>query len=187
MPQINGNAVTRILPIAITQDTHPYFVAIGISEGTRDKNGGYTKNYYGHTDPADGNLNRGTVSGGRGPTKGMTPKQVDRWWMGKLTKLSLRAAPVLKAMGIKQNSQLWHRAMYNYLDLHVQSPLAATSFLQKVPEALRAGSRIEAFAKIRVDCYRNPSTGKLESAFSYSQLLADQRSRAGSYDYRKRL
>ena len=187
MPQINGNAVTKILPVAITQDTHPYFVAIGISEGTRDKGGGYTKNYYGHVDPADGNMNRGTVSGGRGPTTGMSPQATDRWWMGQLTKLSLRAAPVLKAMGIKPNSQVWHRAMYNYLDLHVQSPLAATSFLQKIPEALRAGSRIEAFAKIRVDCYRNPQTGKLESAFSYSKLLADQRSRAGSYDYKKRL
>ena len=107
--------------------------------------------------------------------------------MGQLTKLSLRAAPVLKALGIKQNSQVWHRAMYNYLDLHVQSPLAATAFLQKIPEALRGGSRIEAFAKIRVDCYRNPSTGKLESVFSYAQLLADQRARAGSYDYKKRL
>lgn len=187
MPQINGNAVTKVVPVALTTDQHPYFVAIGISEGTRDRNGGYTKDYYGHRDPVDGNMNRGTVSGGRGPTAGMSPQATDRWWMGQLTKLSLRAAPVLKALGLKQNSQVWHRAMYNYLDLHVQSPLAATSFLQKIPEALRAGSRIEAFAKIRVDCYRNPQTGRLESAFSYSKLLADQRARAGSYDYKKRL
>ena len=45
---------------------HELFVMVGVAEGTRTASGGYTKAYYGHTDPGDGNYNRGTVSGGRG-------------------------------------------------------------------------------------------------------------------------
>ena len=188
LPQINGNVVVKIIPMQMTSPKHPYFVSIGIAEGTRTPNGGYTKAWFGHTDPADGNANRGTVSGGRGPTAGMSPEQVDNYYMNRLTALSLAAAPVLQSYGIKPNAQVWHRALFNYLDLYVQSPVAARDFLRKVPEALQAGSQIEAFAKIRADSFKDPTTGRLYTSFnSYADLLRDQRSRAGAFDYRKRL
>ena len=188
LPQINGNVVVKVIPMEMTSPKHPYFVAIGIAEGTRTPDGGYTKAWFGHTDPGDGNSNRGTVSGGRGPTAGMTPEQVDNYYMNKLTALSLAVAPVLEAYGMKPNAQVWHRALFNYLDLYVQSPVAARDYLGKIPEALKAGSQIEAFAKIRADSYRDPKTGRLYTSFnSYADLLRDQRSRAGAFDYRKRL
>ena len=188
LPQINGNVVVKIVPMQMTSPKHPYFVSIGIAEGTRTPNGGYTKAWFGHTDPGDGNSNRGTVSGGRGPTAGMSPEQVDNYYMNRLTALSLAAAPVLQSYGIKPNAQVWHRALFNYLDLYVQSPVAARDFLRKIPEALQAGSQIEAFAKIRADSYKDPTTGRLYTSFnSYADLLRDQRSRAGAFDYRKRL
>ena len=188
LPQINGNVVVRTVPLAMTTPRHPYFVAIGIAEGTRTPDGGFTKAWFGHGDPADGNYNRGTVSGGRGPTRGMTPEQVDNYYMKELTGLALAVAPVLQQYGMKPNAQIWHRTIFNYLDLHVQSPAAARDFLRKIPEAIKAGGQIEAFAKIRADSYRDPATGRLYTSFaSYADLLKDQRSRAGAYDYRKRL
>ena len=188
LPQINGNVVVKVIPMQMTTPKHPYFVSIGIAEGTRTPDGGYTKAWFGHTDPGDGNANRGTVSGGRGPTAGMTPEQVDNYYMKTLTTLSLAAAPVLQSYGMKPNAQVWHRALFNYLDLYVQSPVAARDFLRKIPEALQAGSQIEAFAKIRADSYKDPTTGRLYTSFnSYADLLRDQRSRAGAFDYRKRL
>lgn len=188
LPQINGNVVVKVIPMQMTSPKHPYFVSIGIAEGTRTPNGGYTKAWFGHTDPGDGNSNRGTVSGGRGPTAGMTPEQVDNYYMNKLTSLSLAVAPILQSYGMKPNAQVWHRALFNYLDLYVQSPVAARDYLRKIPEALKAGSQIEAFAKIRADSYKDPTTGRLYTSFnSYTDLLRDQRSRAGAFDYRKRL
>ena len=188
LPQINGNVVVRTVPISMSTPRHPYFVAIGIAEGTRTPDGGFTKAWFGHGDPGDGNYNRGTVSGGRGPTRGMTPEQVDNYYMKELTGLALAVAPVLQQYGMKPNAQIWHRTLFNYLDLHVQSPAAARDFLRKIPEAIKAGGQIEAFAKIRADSYRDPATGRLYTSFaSYADLLRDQRSRAGAYDYRKRL
>ena len=188
LPQINGNVVVKVVPMQMTSPKHPYFVSIGIAEGTRTPDGGYTKAWFGHTDPGDGNSNRGTVSGGRGPTAGMTPEQVDNYYMNKLTSLSLAVAPILQSYGMKPNAQVWHRALFNYLDLYVQSPVAARDYLRKIPEALKAGSQIEAFAKIRADSYRDPKNGRLYTSFaSYADLLRDQRSRAGAFDYRKRL
>lgn len=186
--QLNGNVVTETLPVALKTDTHPYFIAIGISEGTRTRNGGYTQNYYGHGDPGDGNFNRGTVSGGRNETRGMSPKQVDQWWMRKLTGQSLMFAPILRSFGVKENTLIYHRMMYNYLDLYVQSPVAASDFVVAAPNILRAGGSIEVIAKARADSYRDPRSGKLMTSFrSYQDLLTDQRSRAGSFDYKKRL
>ena len=118
----------------------------------------------------------------------MTPEQVDNYYMNKLTSLSLAVAPILQSYGMKPNAQVWHRALFNYLDLYVQSPVAARDYLRKIPEALKAGSQIEAFAKIRADSYRDPKNGRLYTSFaSYADLLRDQRSRAGAFDYRKRL
>ena len=52
------------------------------------------------------------------------------------------------------------------------------------------GWTVEAIAKARADSYINPETGRLEaSGFgnSYQRLMKDQRSRAGVYDYRRRM
>ena len=122
LPQMDANTQTTSVPTAIRNDRHPFFIAIGIAEGTRTADGGYTQNYYGHTDIGDGNLNRGTVSGGRG--NALTPQQVDQRWMSRLTQTSLRMQGVLRGVGLQPGTQGFNRVMFNVLDLSVQAPLA---------------------------------------------------------------
>lgn len=186
LPQLSAATQVRRAPIAIASRNHPFFIAIGIAEGTRTPSGSNTKAYYGHTDTGDNNRNRGTVSGGR---NGGTPQQVDRQWMGILTSVSTAMAPVFQRLGIPPNSQGWNRAMFNILDLRVQAPAAVQTFISKLPQVIKQGLTIEAIAKARADSFFNPRTGALEAGGfgnDYSKLFADQRSRAGVYDYKRR-
>lgn len=186
LPQLSATASTELAPLRISSSTHPIFVAIGIAEGTRTANGGYTKAYYGHRDSVDGNWNRGTVSGGRGSNA--SPQQVDRQWMAKLTRKAMAVAPLLQRVGLRPGTQGWNRLMFNILDLEVQSPLANQGFIRKLPQIIQQGATVEAIAKARADSFFNPATGRLESSFgSYSRLFQDQRSRAGVWDYRRRI
>lgn len=186
LPQLSATASTELAPLRISSSTHPIFVAIGIAEGTRTANGGYTKAYYGHRDSGDGNWNRGTVSGGRGSNA--SPQQVDRQWMAKLTSKAMAVAPLLQRVGLRPGTQGWNRLMFNILDLEVQSPLANQGFIRKLPQIIQQGATVEAIAKARADSFFNPATGRLESSFgSYSRLFQDQRSRAGVWDYRRRI
>ena len=189
LPQLPPTALTDTVPIAMTSDRHPMMVHIGIAEGTRTINGGYTRAYKGHTDPGDGHRNRGTFSGGRGMGNA-TPQQVDRHWMRELTARSARVAPVVARAGLRPGTVGYNRFMFNYLDLAVQAPRAADSFAAKL-SSMKAGNwSIEVMAKARADSFYNPMTGRLEaSGFgnNYSRLLGDQRSRAGVWDYKRRI
>ena len=188
LPQVPASTPVRPVPTAITSDQHELFVMVGVAEGTRTASGGYTKAYYGHTDPGDGNYNRGTVSGGRGSS--MSPAMVDRRWMGILTGVQQRMRPYLIVYGLQPGTQGYNRVMFNLIDLEVQSPAAAQGFAGKLPQMKAGGWTVEAIAKARADSYINPETGRLEaSGFgnSYQRLMKDQRSRAGVYDYRRRM
>ena len=189
LPQLPPTALTDTVPVAMTSDRHPFMVHIGIAEGTRTINGGYTRAYRGHIDPGDGFRNRGTVSGGRGMGNA-SPQQVDRFWMRELTARSARIAPVVARAGLRPGTVGYNRFMFNYLDLSVQSPQAANGFAAKL-SAIKAGNwSIEAIAKARADSFFSPVTGRLEaSGFNnnYSRLLGDQRSRAGVWDYKRRI
>ena len=186
LPQVSAATPVRRASIAIADRNHPFFLAIGIAEGTRTPSGSNTKAYYGHADTGDGNRNRGTVSGGR---NGGTPEQIDRQWMGVLTSVSTAMTPVLQRLGIPPSSQGWNRVMFNILDLRVQAPAAVQTFISKLPQVMKQGLTIEAIAKARADSFFNPRTGGLEAGGfgnDYSKLFADQRSRAGVYDYKRR-
>jgi hypothetical protein len=186
LPQVSATAQVGMAPLRISSDRHPMFVAIGISEGTRTANGGYTKAYYGHRDPGNGVWNVGTVSG----QQGGTPASSDRRWMGNLTSQSVSVAPILQRLGLQPGTQGWNRVLFNVLDLTVQAPAAARDFIAKLPQVMRQGASIEAIAKARADSFINPATGRLEAGGfgnSYNRLFADQRSRAGVWDYRRRI
>ena len=189
LPQVAASAQARPVPTAVGNDQHELFVMIGVSEGTRTAGGGYTKAYYGHSDPGDGNYNRGTVSGGRGSSA--SPEMVDQKWMGILTNLQQRMRPQLIVLGLMPGTQGYNRVMFNLMDLEVQSPAANQAFAGKLFGSVReAGFTIEAIAKARADSYINPATGRLEAGGfgnNYQTLIKDQRSRAGVYDYRRRL
>jgi hypothetical protein len=185
LPQVAASAPATPVPLAISSDRHPIMVAIGINEGTRTPDGGYTKAYFGHRDPGNGKLNIGTVSG----QQGGSPQSSDRRWMGILTNTSVKVTPLLQRMGIPQNSVGFNRLLFNALDLAVQAPAALPDFLKRLPRIVQAGVTIEAIAKARADSFFNPATGRLEAGGfgnNYARLLADQRSRAGTFDYRRR-
>jgi hypothetical protein len=186
LPQVSATAQVGMAPLRITSDRHPMFVAIGISEGTRTANGGYTKAYYGHRDPGNGVWNVGTVSG----QQGGSPASSDRRWMANLTSQSVSVAPILQRLGLQPGTQGWNRVLFNVLDLTVQAPAAARDFIAKLPQVMRQGASIEAIAKARADSFINPATGRLDAGGfgnSYNRLFADQRSRAGVWDYRRRI
>ena len=188
LPQVAAATPTRYVPSAITTDKHEFFVLIGVAEGTRTAGGGYTKAYYGHSDPADGNLNRGTVSGGRG--NNLSPQQIDRKWMRILTSRTQQAAPALRAAGLQPGTAGYNRMMFNVLDLSVQAPAAVRDFLSQLGQMRSQKFTVEAIARARADSFFNPTTGRLEAGGfnnSYQRLFKDQRSRAGVFDYRRRL
>ena len=188
LPQVVPEAVAQQpVSIAISTPNHPFFVAIGIAEGTRTAKGGYTKAYYGHTDPGDGNRNMGTVSGGRNGES--SPQQVDRNWMATLTRTQMQFGPILRKVGLDVGTQGYNRMMFNILDLNVQAPAAVRDFVQKLPQIISGGLTVEAIAKARADSFFMPS-GRLNAPGfnnSYQRLYSDQRSRAGVWDYRRRL
>ena len=183
-PQVQASAPTKPIPLAIRNDRHEFFVAIGINEGTRTANGGYTKAYFGHRDRGDGNINRGTVSGGRGNT--LTPKQVDARWMGVLTDASIKYSGILKRLGLQPSTQGYNRVMFNILDLTVQAPAAVQTFVTKLNRVKSQNWTVEAIAKARADSFYRYD-GTLATSFpNYQTLFQDQRSRAGTFDYKKR-
>ena len=188
LPQVASATQVRPVPTAVGNDQHELFVMIGVAEGTRTPSGGYTKAYYGHTDPGDGNRNRGTVSGGRNSSA--SPGMVDVKWMGTLTNVQQRMRPQLIKMGLAPGTQGYNRVMFNIMDLTVQSPAAAQDFAGKLFEMQAGNWTIESIAKARADSYINPATGRLDApgfGNNYQNLIKDQRSRAGVYDYRRRV
>jgi hypothetical protein len=183
LPQVDAGRVMGAVPLAINNVAHPFLVAIGINEGTRTWNGGYTRNYYGHRDPGNGAWNVGTVSGQQGGTPGAT----DRRWAGILTQTAVTVAPILQRMGIPQGTVGFNRLMFNILDLKVQAPAAVPDFIRQLPRVIQSGATIESIAKARANSFINPNTGRLDTTFSsYTRLLQDQRSRAGTFDYKRR-
>jgi hypothetical protein len=188
LPQVSAASEARVVPTAVGNDRHEFFVLIGVSEGTRTPAGGYTKAYYGHSDPGDTHRNRGTVSGGR--VSGASPEMVDLRWMGRLTTVQQNMRPLLIVMGLQPGTQGFNRVMFNMLDLEVQSPKARQGFVGKLFEMKKNNWTVESIAKARADSFINPATGDLEAGGfgnSYQALFKDQRSRAGVYDYRRRV
>ena len=186
LPQANYQAKAAAVPVAIKNDKNPFFIAIGINEGTRTANGGYTQAYYGHTDPGNGKRNVGTVSAQQGGTPGTS----DRRWAGLLTGTATVAQPFLARLGVKPGTVGFNRLMFNVMDLRVQAPAAVGDFIKQIPQLIKQALTIEAIAKARADSFFIPGTNRLDApgfGNSYSRLFADQRSRAGTFDYKRRV
>ena len=166
---------------AINSANHPFFVSIGVNEGTRTADGGYTKNFYGHTDPGDGHNNRGTVSGGRGNNN--TPQEVDKKWQGILRQTQNQYANQVSRFA-SPGSDAYNQIMFNILDLRVQAPAAVPDFVKRIPRIVAEGVTPEVIGRMRAESFINPRTGRLEaSGFNnnMSRLEADQRRRAGNF------
>jgi hypothetical protein len=119
----------------------------------------------------------------------MTPQQVDRQWMGVLTQQGLKFQGVLRAMGLSPGTQGYNRTMFNALDLSVQAPAAVQGFLMNLRKVSQQGWSVEALAKARADAFYRYDGSLDAPGFNnnYQALFRDQRSRAGVWDYRRRL
>jgi hypothetical protein len=165
----------------ISSANHPYFVAIGVNEGTRTANGGYTKNWEGHIDPGDKNFNRGTVSGGR--NNNLTAEQVDTRWMKILAQEQTKYHHAVERFA-PRGTDLYKTIMFNILDLRVQAPLTIPDFVKRIPVIIAEGATPEVIGRLRAESYINPRTGRLEaSGFNndMNRLRADQTRRAGNF------
>ena len=166
---------------SVNSADHPFFVSIGVNEGTRTADGGYTQNFYGHTDPGDGHNNRGTVSGGRGNNN--TPQEVDKRWQGILRQTQSQYANQVSRFA-SPGSDAYNQIMFNILDLRVQAPAAVPDFVKRIPRIVAEGVTPEVIGRMRAESFINPRTGRLEaSGFNndMNRLEADQRRRAGNF------
>lgn len=152
------------------------FISIGINEGTRTNDGGYTDAWSGHTDPGDGAANRGTISAREG-----TPEEADATWRKILSDTRNQYRGQLENFGIPVGSQEYQVLMFNIVDLRVQAPAAVPDFVRQIPAILELGVSANTIGEARAQAYINPATGNLEaSGFNndYQRLLADQISRS---------
>jgi len=150
------------------------FTSIGLNEGTRTSDGGFTSAYSGHIDPGDGAYNRGTISAREG-----TPEEADQNWQNILKNTQNQYSNVLASQGIPTNSDAYKVLMFNILDLRVQAPATLNDFVDKIPNIIKNGISAESIGKARADSFYNPNTGNLDTTFnSYEDLLKDQKSRS---------
>ena len=152
---------------------------IGVNEGTRTADGGYTSAHGGHSDPGDHNTNIGSVSASsaRGTAVSNDPMAVDKDWKRRIRGLVTKHAPALQAAGLKPGSNEYKAIQLAVVDLTVQAPGAVNDFIKKIPQILQKGVTRESIAEARAQSYINPSTGRLEaSGFqnNYDRLYADQ-------------
>ncbi|MBW4465047.1 MAG: cell wall hydrolase [Pegethrix bostrychoides GSE-TBD4-15B] len=132
---------------------------IGMSEGNRDESGGFRESYYGHSDPGNGAANTGSFSA----QQGMAPEEADKHWNAKLKEQKAVFQQRAKQAGVDPNDS---RLLMNYLDLYVQSPLAASDkggFLDQLSTIKEKGVSDESILDARVASYYNPDTGRLDA------------------------
>lgn len=187
LPQASPVAPATPVPLVFNAK-NPFVVALGIAEGNLNPDGSPTRHYWGHGDPNDGAFQVGIFSA-RGV--GKNPKAADKIWFGKLNKLAPTFDRVLRGAGAVPGTIQYNRLMFNLLDAYIMSPQAVMDrggLLERVPGLVRGGATIEAIAKARADSYYDPATGRLMTSFpSYAELLRVHRSRAGVFDYKRKL
>ena len=191
LPQVESGKPVNSAPTMMSNSNHPHALLIGMNEGTRDAKGNPTRAYYGHTDPGNGRGNQGTFSAQQGYA---SAEQADRAWVRKINAVTLSTfTPALRAAGLTPGVAAYERILFNLQDLYVQAPAAATGrggLVDRIPEILAAGATIEVIAKARADSFFRPGTDVLDApgfGNNYARLSSDQRRRAGTWDYKRRL
>lgn len=151
------------------------FISIGVNEGTRTSDGGFTDAYHGHTDPlVKTRLNRGTIS-----AVANSGEEADSTWKPILAKTRSQYKNTLVDMGIPVGSNNYQILMFNILDLRVQAPAAIPDFVAQIPDVIQGGVSAETVGRARANAFINPATGQLETNFdSYEDLLRDQMARS---------
>ena len=91
---------------------------------------------------------------------------------------------MLRQMGLEPGTVGYNNVMFNVLDLFIQAPAVVPKFIQTL--AAKKDFTIEGIAEARAMAFFDEN-GRLDTNFkSYNDLLRDQRSRAGTLQYRRR-
>ncbi|OJJ16240.1 hypothetical protein BI308_23695 [Roseofilum reptotaenium AO1-A] len=132
-------------------------IAIGVAEGTRTPNGGYTDLYFGHTDPGNSKHNLGTFAYQHGAD---SPEEADFKQLRRLKPSILQLQEEAQSIGI-------HLGTFELLagvDLINQSPLAGKDYIQHLKTCYQLEEDLKkAILCARVRSFVNPTTGELEA------------------------
>ena len=164
--------------------------AVGAAEGTRTSWGGYTKAYYGHTDPGNGVWNLGTFSYQHGAK---SPEEADFTQLKTLRKYADFIVDGLKKLGITPTL----KEVLNGIDLGNQAPLALLDrgYIPWLKKAYDAGmSERDRIIYARTRSYLDPDTGYWNApglGNTLSSIQWDQTRRYGAindalYDWNKK-
>ena len=176
----------------IDNANHPFFVAIGINEGTRRADGGFNPAYTRHVDPAEsgpaaGAINKGTVSSK--DSKFATPEAVDQHWTKHLARVQTKYESTLSSYGLVAGTADYNDIMFNILDLEVQAPAAVEDFVKSIPSIIAENVTPSVIGKYRAEAFYVPGTRTLNAPGfnnNYNLLLLDQRLRAGTFTLKRR-
>lgn len=151
---------------------------VGMSEGNRTADGGFTQYYYGHTDPGNGVHNIGSFSAQQGQGSG---EEADRQWNEKLKREYATYAERAQAAGLNPNDP---RLMSNWMDLYIQAPEAVTAsngLYDQFSAVAQQGISDQSLLQARVNSYYDEHGTLKAGGFgnNLDRLRADQMRRMG--------
>ena len=166
-PANTGNWMAQLFADA----NSPGAIAIGLAEGTRTANGGYTRAYWGHRDPGNGKRNLGTFSYQHGAP---TPQQADALQLRRLM-------PHIQAFQTRARSRGMQLSLLEIVagaDLATQAPKAARHYVRHLQTFRNRGlNPMEAILEATTHSFINPATGRLEAGGfgnSWARLKRDR-------------
>jgi len=168
---------------------HRFLVTVGINEGNRTFDGGYTRNWDGHVDPATGGPARGRRNVGSVSYGGFqgSPAEADAIFNRRFAALEQQYAPKLSQLGVRHGTKAYEALMFNIADLTVQAPAAVPDFVKQFPALIKQGLSMQTIGKARADSFI--VNGKLQAAGfgnNYNTLLRDQEARAMTFQLLRR-
>ena len=133
-------------------------IAVGVAEGTRTINGGYTSLYFGHSDPGNAQYNLGTFAYQHGAH---SPEDADRRQLRRIHPWIVQLQQEAKLLDVPLETF----ELVAGIDLMNQSPAAGKDYIHHL-KLCRDFSRDRANAILcaRIRSFVNPQTGKLEAS-----------------------
>jgi hypothetical protein len=160
------------LDIALDNSDSLITIAIGHAEGNRTVDGGKTSSYFGHIDPGNGVINKGSFSV---QNFGGTPQEADLFWLRKLRNFKPDYISAANRAGL--NPELAVLAV-SVFDLFTQAPAAVTEregLLDRLSKIAQQGISLRSIVRERANSFFDPVTGRLVTTFpGLSALTADQ-------------
>ncbi len=143
-------------------------IALGVAEGTRTPNGGYTPLYFGHTDPGNAQHNLGTFAYQHGA---YSPEEADQKQLARIQPWVTQLQTEANTLGVP----LGTFELVAGIDLMNQSPQAALNYIKYLKNCqVYQPTPQKAVLCARIRSFVNPRTGQLEAGGLGSERTAVQ-------------